>query len=120
MESDVPESLMIALESRHHDAVRAWWHALSDDQRADFLTVAVLAPDEIAHAISPEEEQDIEEANDWYEYLVNQDVRFYFDRSHPQGNYNMAYPIIAPICSASDARVVSHLLTRSDTGPHDG
>jgi hypothetical protein len=111
MEADVPESLLIEVESRHHEAVRAWWHALSDDQRAAFSAAAFMESEEIFNCIPTEDEPDFE-ANEWYEYLVNQDLRFYFDRAHPQGNYNVVYPIIAPISSASDVAVVSHLLKR--------
>jgi hypothetical protein len=115
MKRDVPESLMIAVEPGHREAVRSWWHALSDEQRAEFVAVASMTPEEISSPVVPEDEQEVEDANEWYEYLVNQDVRFYFDRSNPQGTYNVVDPIIAPISSASDASVISHLLTRKVT-----
>jgi hypothetical protein len=115
MKPDIPESLMIAVESRHYEVVRDWWHDLSDDQRAEFLAIAVLRPEEISQSVAAEDESPLDDVNEWYEYLVNQDVRFYFDRSNPQGDYNLLCPTLAPASSAADADVVRQLLTRRNT-----
>lgn len=107
----VPESLLIALDKRHQDAVLDWWTQLSNEERNEFLEVAALAPEQISALISDNSDIDDEEPNEWYEYIVNQDVRFYFDRSNPQGNYNIVSPIMTPIGNAAEIEVVSHLLT---------
>lgn len=113
--STIPNSLMIALDKRHHNCVVEWWATLTEKERAEFLEVAASSPADRFQPVSPfNSDSDFdseEEPNEWYEYLVNQDVRFYFDRSDPQGNYNIVYPIISPISTAADIEVVSHLLT---------
>ena len=107
-----PESLTIAVDKRHHRTVLDWWARLTDEQRADFLEVATLSPEQIAAPLnSADADVGDEEPDEWYEYIVNHDVRFYFDRSDPQGNYNIVYPIMTPISNAADIEVVSHLLT---------
>lgn len=115
-QQSIPESLTIAVEKRHHRKVIDWWSRLTDGDRADFLTVASLSPEQIAtqpQAVDADADTDAgdDEPSEWYEYIVNQDVRFYFDRSDPQGNYNIVSPILTPISNVADIEVVSHLLT---------
>lgn len=108
----LPESLVISLDKRHSDSVVEWWEGLTDEERREFLEIAALTPSRIASPVAAEcSEADDETPNEWYEYIINQDVRFYFDRSDPQGNYNIVYPIMTPISIAADVEVVSHLLT---------
>ena len=112
--SEVPESLLVALDKRYQDEVRNWWEALSESQQIDFLSVARDSPNRIASPLDMDELNDDERANDWYEYVVNQDARFYYDRSQPPDPgtlHHIVYPIIAPVSNAADVQVVSYLLT---------
>ncbi|TWT73083.1 hypothetical protein [Allorhodopirellula solitaria] len=108
----LPESLVISLDNQHNDAVVEWWRTLTNEERGEFLDIAALTPSKIADPVPAEcSEVDDGTPNEWYEYIINQDARFYFDRSDPQGNYNLVYPIVTPISNAADIEVVSHLLT---------
>ena len=116
-DQSIPESLMIAVDKRHHKDVQEWWARLTDKRRADFLEIAALSPEQISTPLpSNDDESNQDETNEWYEYIVNQDVRFYFDRSDPQGNYNIVHPIMTPISNAADIEVVSHLLGHRKDG----
>jgi len=112
-DSFAPPSLMVAVEKQHHAAVHEWWRGLSDGEQAEFLEVLAANPEQICTPITPED-LEMDEAPDdwgeWYEYIVNQDARFYYDRSNPTGTYNIVYPIISPISNAADIEVVNHLL----------
>lgn len=113
-ESFAPAALMVALEKQHHAAVHEWWRSLSDDTQAEFLEVLAANPEHLCTPVTPEDLEFDETPDDWgewYEYIVNQDARFYYDRSNPIGTYNIVYPIISPISNAADIEVVNHLLS---------
>ena len=114
MNSELPSCLAVACEDQHLDDVHRWWDSLQEEARAEFLATAVLAPESIGTVVSSSATDEPSEYDEWYEYIVNQDVRFYFDRSKPQGDgfFKIVYPTIVPISASADAFVVSQLLTR--------
>lgn len=107
---------MIACNGEHLDEVHRWWESLTEDARAEFLSMATITPESLGTAVTSGNDEDADEHSEWYEYIVNQDVRFYYDRSNPQGDgfFKIVYPIISPVSSSADAFVVSRLLTRPD------
>lgn len=118
-QDQVPQSLLIALDECHYSTVINWWASLTENEQTAFLEVATLAPEQIAESTAVEDgELEDGAVSEWYEYIVNQDVRFYFDRSNPQGSHQVVYPIMTPISNAADVQVLSHLLTnpRRQTG----
>ena len=115
-ENSVPESLMVAVEKRYKADIQQWWESLTDEQRMEFMAIACLSPEKIAKPRELEAvNSDDDEVNEWYEYVVNQDVRFYFDRSQAPNpkdtGHSIVFPIIAPVSNAAEIEVVSHLLT---------
>ncbi|QDU57902.1 hypothetical protein [Aeoliella mucimassa] len=108
----VPESLAIAVDDHDRAAIERWWNELTAAQQAEFLEVATYEPDRIATRVDTTVGEGADPYDEWYEYLVNQDLRFYFDRSQPIGSYNVVFPILQPLSVAADIKVVSHLLTR--------
>lgn len=110
-QTPVPVSLVVTLEERHVPAVIEWWNGLTENQQREFVDEAKNEPDEIATQTNTESSEDDDEPNEWYEYIVNQEMRFYFDRSRPYSNYNIVEPILAPISTSADIKIVSHLLT---------
>ncbi|MBD3674152.1 MAG: hypothetical protein HUJ26_11575 [Planctomycetaceae bacterium] len=107
----VPDSLLVALEERHVPAVLDWWNGLTESQQREFVVDARNEPDGIATQTNIESSAEEDDPNEWYEYVVNQEMRFYFDRSRPYSSYNIVEPILAPISAAADIKIVSHLLT---------
>lgn len=116
MDSDVPDSLRIVCDSRHGEAIEEWWQSLSDEDRSEFLAIANLPSESLGNQVDQgnEEEEMNDGTDDWYEYIVNHDVRFYLDRSDPQGNYNLVDSVIAPLDAASDAFELRHLHRNPD------
>lgn len=110
-ETPVPDSLVVALEERHLPAVIEWWNGLTETQQREFVDEAKNEPDEIATQTNTEPSDEDDDPNEWYEYIVNQEMRFYFDRSRPYSHYNIVEPILAPISTSADIKIVSHLLT---------
>lgn len=119
-ETPVPDSLVVALDERHVPAVIDWWNRLTADQQREFLDDATHEADHIATQAHTEFLADDDDPNEWYEYVVNQDMRFYFDRSRPVGNYNIVYPICTPISASADIKIVSHLLTVGENTDRNG
>ena len=112
--ASIPESLVVAIDDRDVDAVTQWWEDLSDEQRQSLLDDAMHRPDTIAtQAVLPDASDD-EQVDEWYEYVVNQDMRFYFDCHNGQQTSHgyLVHPFLAAISAAADTRVVSHILTR--------
>ena len=98
----IPPSLAIAINESDVSAISSWWNELTIEQQLEFLALANLEPESIATHVYVDPSDKVESENDWYEYVVNQDMRFYFDRSHPDGSYNIVYPILSPISASSD------------------
>ena len=113
MNSDLPESLTIALDARHLNQVDAWWSQLTESERLDFLSLANSASQATFESMESTT-QDDDETNDWFEYVVNQDVRFYFDTANGQQTSHgwMSNFTMTPIGLAADAQVISHVLSR--------
>ena len=109
----VPQSLLVAIEARHVTEVTRWWDGLTAEEQHELLDDAANQPSQIATQ-TDFEELEAEEPNAWYAYIVNQEMRFYFDR--PNGCQTshgyIVYPMLTAISAAADANVVSYLLTR--------
>ena len=109
----VPESLLVSVDQRSKHAIELWWESLTADQRSEFLQIASFAPETIARPLDLDDLGGDKEPNEWFEYVVNQDLRFYFDRSDPPENdahHHVVYPIMVPISTAAEIEVVNHLL----------
>ncbi len=113
-ENSVPDFLVVAVEDRHVAAVTEWWNGLTDVQRHELLDDATNQPNNIATQTDLEQSLDDEEPNEWYEYVVNQDMRFYFDRHNgcQTSHGYIVYPMLSAISAAADANVISHVLKR--------
>ena len=108
---NIPDTLLIAVDDTFTADIQCWWNELTTAQQNDFLEIAHFEPETIAAPFDSNVEES--ETNEWFEYIVNQDLRFYFDRSDPPenpGQHQLVYPIIRPISCAADVKVVSHLL----------
>lgn len=116
MSAPLPESLVIALEARHIAAVERWWQGLTSQQQTEFFEVALRShSDEPNHtSLGQLDSDDDESPDDWYEYVVNQDARFYFDRANGEQTFHgyVVYPVISALSVAEDVEVVSHILRR--------
>jgi hypothetical protein len=114
-ENPLPQSLVVAVEESQVAAVVAWWNGLTETQRHELLDDATNQPDNIANQTDIGCSSDHDEPNEWYEYVVNQDMRFYFDRHNGcQTSHGfIVYPMLSAISAAADANIVSHVLKRN-------
>lgn len=110
----IPNHLIVAIEAQHLAAVTQWWNGLSSADQAQLLNDATNQPEGIASRVEMESLEEGEETNEWYEYVVNQDMRFYFDRHNGEQTSHgfVIYPMLSAVSTAADARVVSHILKR--------
>jgi hypothetical protein len=109
--------LVIALDEKHIPAVELWWQGLTEEQRTAIFEVCISCEPEQPNENLPDdpEADEGEPQNDWYEYVVNQDARFYFDRSIGErtSHGNIVYPTLSAVSAAADVAMVSHILKRT-------
>ncbi len=114
--ASIPQSLLIAVSEKQIAAIDDWWNGLTASQREEFVDAAVNKPVAELESLSVHatEEHAIPQ-NDWYEYVVNQDARFYFDRSNGvQTSHGFKISsTIATLSIATDVKLVSHILSRT-------
>lgn len=117
MNSNLPESLAIALDARHLQQVESWWNQLDESERLEFINLASTEPNAIFEPLNSTEQEDAE-TNDWFEYVVNRDARFYFDAVNGQQTSHgwLSNFTMMPIGLAADAHVISHVLSRPQKG----
>ena len=116
MSKPLPDSLIVAMDADQVPVVELWWSNLSSDQQRDvFDLLSHEANCGIVDEIEPNEgESKAESPDDWCEYVVNQDARFYFDCSNGvQSSHGyLVSGMISAVSAAADAEYVSHILTR--------
>jgi hypothetical protein len=114
MRDPVPNHLVVAIEEQYLAAVTDWWNSLSSADQSQLLDDATNQPKDIASRVEIESLDDRDETNEWYEYVVNQDMRFYFDRHNGEQTSHgyRIYPMLTAVSTAADASVVSHILKR--------
>jgi hypothetical protein len=114
MPSDLPESLSIALDAKHLQSIEAWWNQLTDVEQRDFIGTASTEPELVFEPLPATAESDDGEPNEWYEYVVNQDVRFYLDVANGEQTSHgwLTKFTMTPIGLSADAQIVSHILSR--------
>lgn len=110
----IPQSLTIALNEQHLEVVKNWWASLSDADQNDFVATAVENPLDIFEPLSAAFPPAETEPNDWFEYIVNQDVRFYLDiKNGAQTSHGwLTNFTISPIPLGTNGKVISHVLSR--------
>ena len=116
MPSELPKSLSIALDAKHIQAVENWWNQLTDVEQRDFIETASSESSVAFEPLSALGPTDDREPNEWYEYVVNQDVRFYVDVANGKQTSHgwLTSFTINAIGNAADAQFVSHVLSRPD------
>ena len=113
-EDPLPDSLVVAIDERHLAAVAEWWNDLTDDQRHELLDDATNRPESIANQTDLDQAFDDDVSNEWYEYVVNHEMRFYFDMHNgcQTSHGYMVSPMLSAISASADAKIVSHILSR--------
>lgn len=116
MSKPLPDSLIVAIDPEQVPVVARWWSDLSSDQQRDvFELLSREANSGVVDETEPhQDERTSESPDDWYEYVVNQDARFYFDCANgvQTSHGYLVSGMISAVSAAADAEYVSHILTR--------
>lgn len=95
MANDLPDELRQSLPDRDYQAVLQWWISLSPEEQVAISDVSELGTAEDS-ALADEELEAAPETQDFYDYLVNHELRY--------ASY------LPPEAASSSYKIVSHYL----------